>query len=207
MRIINGLLLTLVAFSATAVAQGQTCPECDEDGEPVENTYYSVDLGVITNETEVLGDTDVALSHSDDEKGFWAWFSLCLSAFVDGIEDLIGVSVDADANVEAYLSEDGVDLDATVYVPGEACAALPAEAADARAALGDNGACAFGYDRGALGELDGETWPAMEQANAVREQTGTTGLYEQVGVGGEDLPEDRDVDLCLYADLSLGLCG
>lgn len=207
MRIVNGLLVTLLAVAATAAAQGQSCPECDEDGEPVNNTYYSIDLGVLANETHVLGDTDAALSHTDYEKGFWAWFSLCLSAFVDGIEALIGVNVDADANVEAYLSEDGADLDATVYVPGEACAALPPEAAEARGALGDDGDCAFGYDRSGLGDLDGETWPAMTEVNAVRDETGTDGLYGDLGVGGEDLPEDRDVDLCLNADLHLGLCG
>ena len=199
MRIVTGLL-AMLALTGIASAQNAPCPECDADGDAnPENTYSSIDLGLVGNDTEVLGDTDWAVSHSDDEKGFWAWLSLCVGVFLQHVEETLGVKADADANVEAYVSQDGVDLDATVYAPGEACAAVPAEAAEALVALGDDGSCSFGFDRGAAGDADGQTWVMVGEADA------QLGGIPTAPFPGEHVPA-LDQDVCVDAELVLGTC-
>lgn len=209
MRIINGLLLAVLALAGTAVATNGPCPECDEDGTADEHgvasksgpgnesgSYHSVDAGVVTDHAETLGDTDLSVGDSDDPQGFWAWVSLCLSAFVEGLEDILGFDVDVDANVEAFVNEHGADLDATVTAPDQVCDALDDGTA---AALGDDGTCALGFDRSKAGDLDGQTWEAMGEADAVRHDLGLGHLNETTGVGGEDLPEDTSAGQCVHA--------
>lgn len=174
-------LLALVAVAGVAAAQSG-CPECDEDGDGnPDNMYWSVDGGALGDGGHVLADTDVATSHSDDEKGFWSWISICLSAFVEGVENVLGLDtgIDEDAHVEAYVSEDGVDLDAS--------------------ALGE-----VDFDESELGDLDGMTWEVMQDVNAQREAAGIP-RYTPLGVP-EDV-EGGEVDACVRADLALGVCG
>ena len=200
MRILMGLT-ALLAVSGVAAAQNDPCPECDPDGaDNPDNTYSSVDLGYVTNDTEVLGDSDWAVSHSDDEKGFWAWLSLCLSAWLAHVEGVLGVDADVDGNVELYLSEDGVDLDATVQMDERVCETVGEN--ETLASLGDDGGCVFGFDRSDLGDADGQTWVLLGDANG---QLRDAGVEPHVPFPGEHVPA-VDEDLCLTAELELGLC-
>lgn len=202
MRILAGLT-ALIAAAGVASAQNDPCPECDSDGPGVDNTYGSIDLGLLHGDNVTLVDEDHAVSHSDDEKGFWAWLSLCLSVYVERIENLLGVDTeaDADANVDAYLSQDGIDLDATVKLDDEVCQGLDR---NATAMLGDDGSCAFGYDRGELGALDGETWKVMSEVNAQLADAGVED--DRVPFPGETAPE-IDEDLCIRLDAETVACG
>lgn len=196
MRILTGLL-ALVAVSGLASAQDDPCPECDPDGgSNPDNTYSSVDVGALHGESKALADSDWATSHSDDEKGFWTWLSLCLSAFLSEWKEMLGVEADADAGVETYASQDGVDLDATVQADDQVCEPLPD---DARAALGDDGSCALGFDRSAAGDLDGRTWEAMGDVNARLDEAG---VDRRAPVPGETLPS-VDADGCLECEAPL----
>lgn len=201
MRILTGLM-ALVALAGVASAQNDPCPECDPDGpDNPENTYSSLDLGVLGNDTEALADSDWAVSHSDDEKGFWSWLSLCLGVFIAHVEDVLGVEVDVDGNVEAYVSQDGVDLDATVQMDDAVCQNVDG---NVTATLGDDGGCAFGFDRSAAGDLDGQTWETLGEANAELRANGVE--PHVVGFPGEYAPS-VDEDVCLHAEMELGLCG
>lgn len=202
MRILAGLL-ALITAAGVASAQNDPCPECDSDGPAGDSgSYSSIDLGAITDNATALVDTDASFSDSDDEEGFWAWLSICLSVFVERIENLLGVEspeVDLDANVDAFISDDGVDLDANVQLDDEVCDNMDGNVTEA---LGGNSDCVFSFDRSELGDLDGETWKVAAEAKAA------LGLDEvNLPVGGEHIPEDIDIDLCLYAELELGVCG
>lgn len=189
MRALRSLIVLagLLAIAGMATAQNAPCPECDPDGEPAENSYHSIDVGVIEdNSTEVLGDTDVAHSHDGDEKGFWLWLALCLSAFVQHVEDALGVHTDLDANVEVYADSEGVDLDASVYGLQHACAAL-----------GVNETCDWSFDGSELGDADGMTYEAVATVEA------TTGVDVYVPAV---LPDTGDSDLDVCAKVDLALC-
>lgn len=193
MRIIPTLAV-LLAFSGAAAAQNAPCPECDEDdGGSHNNSYSSIDLGVVDDEAELLADTDVANGHGNEESGFWAWLSICLSAWLQAIGDAVGLQTDADASVEVFVSEDGVDLDMDVRGAQHACAAVDPALE-----------CDFDFDESDLGDLDGMTWEAMADVNAER---------EALGLGTPTLPGDgldtpsADLDACLHADLALVACG
>lgn len=178
------VLAALLAFAGAATAQNAPCPECDPDGEPVENSYHSIDVGVIEeNTSEVLADTDTSYAHPDDEKGFWLWFSLCLSAFVDQIEEALGVQTDVDANAQVYADSEGVDLDASVTGVQHVCAEL-----------GVNEACDWNFDQSELGDLDGTTYEAVADVEAA------TGVDVFVPALVPET-EDSDTDVCLQADL------
>lgn len=178
LRILLGSVVALLAFAGVASAQ---CPECDEDGESnPDNTYHSVDLGALENQTqsEALADSDFSHGHQAPGNGFWAWLSLCLHAFVGAIEEALGVDTGIDGNVEAYVDENGADLDATLYVGDER----------------------IDFDDSAIGDVDGMTWEVMAEVNAARAGTETPELPA--------IPEydGIDVDLCLYADLNVAGC-
>lgn len=193
MRAIRTLIVLagLLAIAGVAAAQNAPCPECDADGgsDPL-NSYHSVDVGVIEDDsTEVLGDTDAAYSHDGDERGFWAWLSVCLSVFVQHVEDALGVQTDADANVEVYADSEGVDVDAAVYGTQAYCDMI-----------GVQEDCEPTFDESELGDADGMTYQAIADVEA------TTGQDVFVPAFLPDTG-DSDTDACLYADLELGLCG
>lgn len=171
------LLIALVALAGIASAQS-ACPECDADGEGNdENTYHNIDIGVVEEETRTLVDTDAAHGHFRDGKGLWAWFSLCLEAFLGKIEEAIGVDLGVNGNAEAYVSEDGVDLDATLSVGDER----------------------VDFDGSAVGDLDGQTWEILGATAPVRDEVDyPTDIPDYEGVF---------LDVCLYADLELASCG
>ena len=177
-RILLGLA-ALLAFAGAASAQ---CPECDADGDGnADNTYHSIDLGLVENGTETLVDGDAAHGHLSDGEGFWGWLSLCLHAFLGPIEEALGIDLGLDANSEAYVSEEGVDLDATVY-------------------LGED---RWSFDESEIGDLDGMTWEVMSDVNAVRGEAGAgPGDYPA------EIPdyEGADVDLCVAGDLTVSGC-
>lgn len=172
-------LAALLAIAGFASAQS-VCPECDEDGDGVaDNTYHDVDLGVVEDHAEALVDTDLAHGHNDDEKGLWAWFSLCLSAWIGKIEEALGMDTDVDANVDAYVSEDGLDLDATAYLGGER----------------------VDFDDSELGDLDGMTWDAMADVHATLGSTGAE-------IPRAEIPDYQglDVDVCVNVEIGIIDC-
>lgn len=193
-RIMIGLA-ALLALAGVAAAQNAPCPECDPDGQAnPDNSYHSVDAGLanVTGDgSEVLADTDVAYGHTGDEKGFWTWIQLCLSVFLDKIEDAVGIHTDLDANAEVYASEEGVDLDASARGLQDVCTAI-----------GVQKDCDYNFDESELGELDGKTWETMSTIEAA------TGM--DVSVPSELLPPDTgssDTDVCIQADIELVACG
>ena len=188
------VIAAALAFTGVAAAQNNPCPECDPDGDgTADNSYHSVDVGaIVENETgvttdEVLADTDVAHSHDGDEKGFWLWFALCISAFLQHVEDAVGVHTDVDANAEVYADSNGADLDASVHGLQSVCAELEV-----------NTSCELDFDESEVGDLDGATWETMATVEAT---TGTDVFVPAV------LPDtgDSDTDVCVTAQLTL--CG
>lgn len=199
LRILTGLM-AMIALSGVAAAQNAPCPECDTDGPGNDqSTYSSVDLGVVTNDAEALADTDWAVPHSDEGKGFWAWLSLCFGAFLGHVGDVFGVDADVDGNVDLYAGQDGVDLDATLQMDEAVCGQLDG---NVTAAAGDDGDCVFGYDRSALGDTDGQTWETMGDVHA---QLDDAGVEHDLSLPGESVPS-VDEDLCLDAEMNLGVC-
>lgn len=176
-------LLALAAFVPIAAAQSP-CPECDPDGAGDDNaSYSSIDLGVIGDHAEAVGDTDASVSDSDHEDGFFMWLAICLSAWLDDVTGLLGLEVDNDANAELYATDDGFDLDANVtnvpcVVPGIPCGTLS-------------------YDESAVGDLDGESWEALGSLPVDPEPSGV----------GEHVPDGLWVDLCVYLELEIAGCG
>lgn len=192
MRALTTLIpvVALLAIAGYAVGQNNPCPECDPDGDPnMENAYHSVDAGVVDgNTTEVLADTDAAHSHDGDEKGLWAWFSLCLSAFAQHVEDLLGVETDADANVAVYADSEGVDLDASVTGLAGVCEAADLTAED----------CVVDFDKSELGDVDGMTYEVVAGVEAATgEDVFAPALVPDTG--------DSDTDACVESDLTV--CG
>lgn len=171
LRALIATLAALVAVSGLAAAE--PCPECDEDGEPADNTYHSIDLGVVHDNATALADTDLALSHQNDEKGFWGWISICLTAFVDKVGEMLGVEADVNGHADVYASEEGVDVDASL------------EDVD--------------FDESALGDLDGMTFEAMGEVNDRRAQMGLGG---HLPLGAPEM-DDTDTDVCVHADLGI----
>lgn len=177
--IIRALLATLVgllAFSGVAAAQNSSCPECDEDGasNPT-NSYHSVDLGVVNDSYEALGDTDVAFDEETADRGFFGWISICLSAFLEKVGGIVGL--DADANAEVYVEEDGVDVDATARLDGKKL---------------------VDFDESPVGHLDGKTWAHMK---AVGNATRSVDRPDLPHV------QDTDLDVCVHAEVRLATCG
>lgn len=130
-HILLATLAALVALAGSALAQ--ECPECDPDGEPDDSWYSSVDSGIVTDEGSVLEDTDVSVG--ENEHGRFTWFQYCLK-FLDILGNSIVVTY------EAFVSEDGADLDGSVSVNGEEVADL---------------------DDSPAGGLDDATWGHMEE--------------------------------------------
>ena len=180
------VLAALLATAGVAAAQNAPCPECDPDGEPVENSYYSVDIGVIEeNSTEILADSDASHSHDDHEKGFWLWLSLCFGAFVQHVEDILGIHTDVDANVQVYADSEGVDVDATTHGLQHVCGAA-----------GITDECDYDFDKSELGDADGLTYEAIAEVERV------TGVDVFVPAFLPDTG-DGDVDVCVRTDLTV----
>ena len=205
MRTATRILMALAALLATCGIAAAQCLECDVDGEPGDSgSYTSADAGAATDKLNLSGDSDLSMADSDE--AFWLWLALCLSAFVDGIEEILGVDSGADANVEGYASQHGVDLDAAVTLAGPACdaagkaneaagkakGALPRDAADKAPAV----PCSTSFDGGPAGDLDGKTWEAMG------------GVHDATGAQDVMLPADGDavdgaeVDGCVTVDVA-----
>lgn len=181
MRALRSLivLVGLLALAGVAAAQNAPCPECDPDGEPVNNSYHSIDAGLVEENSTVLADTDSAHSHDDDEKGFWLWFSLCLSAFLAHVEDALGVHTDVDANAQVYADSEGVDIDASVHGVDAVCAKIDPDMA-----------CDWTFDGSEAGDLDGMTYEAIAEVES------TTGVDVFVPAVLPDTG-DSDHDVCV----------
>lgn len=135
-----GLLAALLALSGVASAQVAECPECDEDVPANDDCRYSsVDTGYVGENLTQLVDTDLCVANADDERGFWAVFSLCLTTILNGLNEAVGIF----ANVNIFTSEHGVDVDATVSTP-----------------LGD-----VDLEDTPAGDLDDATWQHLGELN------------------------------------------
>lgn len=181
MRITTLLLAALLALAGSAGAT-PSCPECDEDGAPnADNDYHSVDAGGVTNEGGALADGDAA--YHMEKSGFFAWLSLCLSAWLDRVEETLGLDSGLDGNAEVYASESGVDVDATVRLDGEVLA---------------------DFDQSELGSLDGTTWEVVGEADAQLDAAGAPAReYPEQPAEVETL----DVDACVTGELTVAACG
>lgn len=188
-------IAALLALVGVAAAQNGPCPECDPDGDGVyDNPYHSIDVGaIVENETqvtdEVLADTDVAYANEGDDKGFWLWLALCLSAFSQHVEDLLGIHTDVDANVEVYAESNGVDIDASTSGVQSLCESLE---------VGTDCPEDVNFDRSELGDLDGATWETIATVEAT--------LGEDIEVPAV-VPDtgSSDTDVCVHVDLVV--CG
>lgn len=110
-KLLLGSLLGLLAVATVAAAQEVgPCPECDEDGEPDDSWYRSVDTGIITEEGGIVEDTDV--STGEGQHGKFVWYQYCLR-FFDAMGNTFAVMV------EVFSSEEGADVDAKLDLNGE----------------------------------------------------------------------------------------
>lgn len=158
-------IAALIALAGVAAAQAP-CPSCDppENGTWT-NPFHGVDVGVIDRnetgetQTEVLEETDVAHASPDDEKGFWAWISICCSAFFQSIENMLGIQTDVDAHVSVYAESDGFDADANVTGLQPVCDELEVETS-----------CAVDVEDTQLSEIDDMSWQTIARAESATEQ-------------------------------------
>lgn len=168
-------LAALLAFAGVATAQNLACPECDEDGAAEESNYFSVDAGAVDEPSEALVDTDAATSNENTEGGFFAWLSVCLSAFLEDVSDALGIELDA--NVEAFVDSDGVDIDGVVQV----------------------GDTVVDIEDDVVGDLDDQTYEAIAQIESA------TGADVEIPNVLPDLGA-HDIDACLTGELNVVTC-
>lgn len=156
-------IAALIALAGIAAAQNNPCPDCHPDKEGNwTNPFHEVDVGYVeTNESgsttkEVLADTDVAHASPGEEKGFWAYLSICLSAFVDDVEQMLGIHTDIDAHADVYAESNGVDVDAGLTGTQVICDELEVDTS-----------CDWDFDQSQLGDLDGKTWQTVSKVETV----------------------------------------
>lgn len=178
-------LAALLAVAAPVAAQsygtGTTTITTDaadaaaEGGLYGDGNYGDLDAGAAADGAAAAVDADGSMSDVEDaaEGGFFTWLSLHASAFFAVLAETLGIDAPttADAKVDAYLSDDGVDLDATVT--GLPCAALP----EAPVALPETPEIpvetpavpcgTVDYDASPAGDADGKTWEAMGEVNGL----------------------------------------
>lgn len=159
-------LAALLALSGAALAQTEgPCPECDEDGEPDDSWYNSVDTGVVGEDEGVLSDTDVSVG--ENEHGRFTWIQIC-EQFWDALGNFVIITF------EAFVSEDGADIDGTVTVNGETVD------------LEDTPA----------GDLDDETWGHMEETGVLDGLPSHEDLPEPVDIDHCIYPDESvEVDI------------
>ncbi|HWH08019.1 MAG TPA: hypothetical protein VNX21_02395 [Candidatus Thermoplasmatota archaeon] len=161
-RILTLGLTTMLAFAGTASAAG---PGLDAraagstghgaadaaalvDGDA---RYADLDAGAATDEAAGALDTDANVADPQGVRsggGFFGWLQVGWSAFVaklGGVLETLGQDApEADGGVEAYVSTDGVDLDASV--------------------------AGHTFDGSPAGDLDGKTFEAASTAKGKVEE-------------------------------------
>lgn len=216
MTIGTRLLLTLAGLLAVAGIASAQCPECDPDGDPSDDgSYSSIDLGVVDDNATAAGDTDLSVADEGSDS-FWAWISLCIMAFVEHVQHAVGIDLGLYASADAYVSEDGIDLDAGATVPAAACGAandamgnaptlpvdasqVPVDTAVAAPEVPSQVPCSLDFDESALGELDGATWDAAAEAHA------NGAPYAGMPASNEHL-DGHDDDMCVGLEITLDTC-
>ena len=98
------------ATSDRAGRERAACPECDKDGDADDSWYSSVDAGVLGENGTVLEDADVSVG--ENEQGRFTWFQYCLQV-LDVLGNFFVLTF------EAFVSEEGADVDGSVTVNGE----------------------------------------------------------------------------------------
>ena len=111
-------LMTMLAFSGVASAAG---PDASHDAYvDAEDRYADLDGAASTDEGAAGLDTDANVADPESAKdgGFFGWLQVCWSTFVDkvgGVFEKLGhEEPEVDGGAEAYVSDDGIDLDASV---------------------------------------------------------------------------------------------
>lgn len=142
-RILTLGLMTMLAFAGTAMAAG---PDVSHDAlVDGDARYADLDASAASEHGSGALDTDANVADPESAKdgGFFGWLQVGWSSFVDKLStvfDAAGQDEPAtDGGVEAYVSDDGVDLDASV---GE-----------------------HTFDGSPAGDLDGKTFEAMSTAH------------------------------------------
>lgn len=135
---------TVATDAARAAAEGGLF----DDG-----NYGDLDASVVTDNASAALDADGSVVEADDveTQGIWAWLAVSLGAVFEDVAGWLGLDVDTpdalDANAEAYVSEDGIDLDATLSVP---CTPLTMDHCGEQS-----------FDGSPAGDADGLTWEIM----------------------------------------------
>ena len=147
-RILTLGLVTMLAFAGTASAAGpDASQEAFVDGDA---RYADLDAAAASDEAGAALDSDanVADPESAKDRGFFGWLQVGWSSFVARIgtvfETLGQDAPVVDGGAEAYVSDDGVDLDAS---------------------LGEHT-----FDGSAAGHLDGKTFETMTTAKGKVEE-------------------------------------
>ena len=137
------MLVGLLAVAGFAAAQETVeCPECDEDVPPMDDcAYSSYDSGYVSENHTSLVDTDQCIHEADENGGWWATFSLCITEVLSACGEMFGVW----GSLNVFASEDGVDVDGGI------------ETTDG---LG------LDFEDTPLGDLDDATWENAPDADA-----------------------------------------
>lgn len=155
---VNDATGSTMAYADETTAHGDTTLAGDagtvtsEYGLYDDGNYGDLDASAAADNAAATLDADGSMAETEEvrEGGFWAWLSLHVGAIVTGVAEKLGLDVGtaADANAEAYVSHEGVDLDATVTLP---CTGVHADIP-----CGD-----VHYDDTPAGEADDATWETL----------------------------------------------
>lgn len=181
LRVIPAMLLITLALAGGAAAS--PCPNCNPGSG--DNWWSTIDVGAVGNATGpvkhdldsgALENTGIGLSHSDDEKGFWAYLAVCFEAWANKLSKLTGVDLHVKGKTNVYVDQKGVDIDADVA--GHSFDQLPV-----------------------VGKADDLTWQANAQARSTLAAHGVDVPTVQ-GLPTEKLPTVHG-DICVDAKVTL----
>lgn len=119
-RILTLGLTTMLAFAGTATAAGPGLDAAHDAYVDAGDRYADLDAAAATDEAAAGLDTDANVADPEAAKdgGFFGWLQVGWTSFVaklGGVFDALGHDApDADGGAEAYVSDDGVDLDASL---------------------------------------------------------------------------------------------
>lgn len=119
-RILTLGMTTMLAFAGTASAAGPGAEASHDALVDGDARYADLDAGAAADEASAALDTDANVADPESAKdgGFFGWLQVGWSSFVaklGGVFETLGHDEpDVDGGAEAYVSDDGIDLDASV---------------------------------------------------------------------------------------------